>query len=543
MTRTHDGYRPIIAVALVVSLLAYVGCATKTADDDVKTTPDHTPAPPKTDTDTDPAAPGHATEAGKPFDGWPTPAGALVISGEQFGYLEPCGCTEGQLGGLKRRYDLVERLRGEQKWPLTLLDLGSLIKDPAGARGGLDQAKLKFQVALKALGLMEYDALALSAEDLKVGVDEALIQYGNSLGDRTKVVCANVVPASGFESSVVPTLRTLMGPLKVGISAVLDPEALARLADPSKALLLPTVKPPEEVLPGILADLEKDTQVQVLMVQGAPELAKALGRKFSGFDIVVGTSHYDPAEDAEPINDGKTLLVTVGQKGKYVGVVGLFADPKHRFRYRRVTLGNRYNGPARPMRDLIEDEFQEMLRSAEVVEKFPRRGHVGGTPGARFVGAEACKSCHPNTFARWAATKHAHAFESIVNDPKGQRSDHQFDAECISCHTTGFEYNSGWKSAALTPFLKGNQCENCHGPASKHVENPDDAATRKAIALTAADADHNRLCQRCHDEDNSPKFDFSTYWGRIAHKGLDQYNDPKVRQGQPARGAPAGGRE
>src|SRR5439155_4235990 len=104
----------------------------------------------------------------------------------------PCGCTQGQLGGLKRRYDLIERLRDQQKWPLVLLDLGSLIKDPAGARSGFEQSKLKFQVALKALGLMKYNALALSAEDLKVGTDEALMQYLNTLAGKTKVLCANV---------------------------------------------------------------------------------------------------------------------------------------------------------------------------------------------------------------------------------------------------------------------------------------------------------------------------------------------------------------
>jgi hypothetical protein len=200
-----------------------------------------------------------------------------------------------------------------------------------------------------------------------------------------------------------------------------------------------------------------------------------------------------------------------------------------------VTLGTWLDGPARPMHDLIEDEFQGMLRSAGVVENFPRHDFVGGVPGARFVGAETCKSCHPNTFAKWAGTKHAHAFDDIVTDPKRVRSDHQFDAECVSCHTTGFEYTSGWKSAALTPYLKGNQCENCHGPASKHVENPDDPAARKAIALSAAAAQQNRFCIRCHDEDNSPKFDFTTYWSQIAHKGLDQYTDPKVHQGLPVK--------
>ncbi len=185
------------------------------------------------------------------------------------------------------------------------------------------------------------------------------------------------------------------------------------------------------------------------------------------------------------------------------------------------------------MHELIEDEFQEMLKAAGVVEKFPRHDPVGEIAGARFVGRQACQSCHPNTFARWASTKHAHAFEDIVHDPKKLRSDHQFDAECVTCHTTGFEYNSGWISATATPYLKGNQCENCHGPASKHVASPDDPVARKALALRAADAEHNRLCQRCHDEDNSPKFEFSTYWDQIVHSKLDNYGDPKVHQGLP----------
>ncbi len=79
--------------------------------------------------------------------------------------------------------------------------------------------------------------------------------------------------------------------------------------------------------------------------------------------------------------------------------------------------------------------------------------------------------------------------------------------------------------------MKGNQCENCHGPASKHVADPDNPAYHKAMALTPEKADKNRLCQGCHDGDNSPKFSFGTHYPLIAHKGLDDYKDPKVRIG------------
>jgi hypothetical protein len=512
-------------VSLAAGLLAYVGCSSS---------PSNTgQSPPPTTGGS--SAPGEATTL---VADWPTPAAALVISGEQFGYLEPCGCTQGQLGGLKRRYELIEQLREQRHWPLVLVDLGSLIKDPAGARGGFEQSKRKFQIALKALGLMKYTALALSVEDLKVGTDEALMQAMNTLSDRTRIVCpivcANVVPNPGFQALVRPSLKTTAGRMRVGITAVLEPEALRRLADPARADLLPEVKAPADVLPGILADLEKDTDVQVLMVQGPPDLARTLGTQFPGFDVVVGTSPFDPADEPERLNGGKTLLVTIGQKGKYAGLVGLYQDPKENLRYQRISLGNKFNGPAKPMHDLIENEFQSILKADAIVEGFPRHDHVGSAPGARFVGVETCQSCHPNTVAKWSTTKHAHAFDDIVNDPKGLRSDHQFDAECVSCHTTGFEYTSGWKSAVLTPYLKGNQCENCHGPASAHVERPDDPAIRKTIALAAAEVERTHFCLRCHDEDNSPRFDFKNYWGQIAHKGLDQYADPKVHQGQPA---------
>ena len=153
---------------------------------------------------------------------WPTPQAVLVVSGEMDGYLEPCGCTQGQLGGLIRRLEFVEGLKA-QNWPSRSIDLGTLIKDPAGARGGFEQAKIKFGIALKAYSTLKYDAIALSAEDLKVGIGEAFAQFLNNLGDTTKIVVANVQPAAGFESRIQPSKIITAGPLKLGVTAVIDP--------------------------------------------------------------------------------------------------------------------------------------------------------------------------------------------------------------------------------------------------------------------------------------------------------------------------------
>ena len=229
------------------------------------------------------------------------------------------------------------------------------------------------------------------------------------------------------------------------------------------------------------------------------------------------------------LNGGKTMLVHVGKRGKYVGAVGFFSDEKEKMRFHLVTLNNRYDGPGTAMKKVIEDEYRSMLKAAGVVESFPRHDYTGGTAGATFVGAETCKRCHPNTYMKWSTTKHAQAFTALLNDPKPNVV---FDAECVSCHTTGFEYTGGWRSESATTHLKGNQCENCHGPASKHVSDPDNLMFRQPMKITAEQADKNRLCIRCHDEDNSPKFnDFATYWSQVVHNRLDDYEDPKVHRG------------
>jgi hypothetical protein len=445
------------------------------------------------------------------------------------GYLEPCGCAQGQLGGLIRRLDFVDKLRA-QNLPVALVDGGSLMKDPTVARGGLEQAKIKFGIALKAYSALKYNAIALSAEDLKVGIGEAFAQFLNNLGDSTHIVVANVQPGPGFESRIVPSKLIKLGPVNVGVTSVTDPETLDKLSDPDKADLLPTIKRPEDVLGKVLAELEPQSQFQVLMVQGSPELAKRLAAAYPGFDVVLATSQFADLLDREPLmlNDGKTMMVQVGKRGKSVGAIGFFPEDSQKTRFHLVDLDSKNDRPDSPMKKIIEDEYRSMLKAAGIVESFPRHDYTGGTPGATYVGAETCRLCHPNTYMKWSTTKHAQAFVSLENDHKPNT---MFDAECVTCHTTGFEYTSGWRSAAETPHLKGNQCENCHGPASKHVSDPKIADYREKLKVTAQQADKSQLCSRCHDEDNSPKFEFKTYWGQIVHNGLDDYSDPKVRRG------------
>src|SRR5580692_7295436 len=120
-------FRPVASTALAAALLAYVGCS---GDPAVKTDSAAKPKGAASPESTQAAA--KAGETASPIDKLfaklNNPAAVLLVSGQQDGYLEPCGCSAEQFGGLLRRFDLIDKLR-KQNWPVALVDLGSLIKD------------------------------------------------------------------------------------------------------------------------------------------------------------------------------------------------------------------------------------------------------------------------------------------------------------------------------------------------------------------------------------------------------------------------------
>ena len=278
-------FRPVASTALAAAVLVYVGCS---GDPPVKSEP-AAGKPKGVGTPEINAAGAKTDQAASPIDKLMAelnnPAAVLLVSGQQDGYLEPCGCSAEQVGGLLRRFEFVDRLR-KQTWPVSLVELGGLIKDPH-SRGGFEQNKIKFDYALKALKLLGYDALALSADDLKIGVGEALGLFDNNLGEKTKIVVANVQPEQIYEKLFRRSIVVTAGPVKLGITAVIDPEAIQKLSDPEKDVMLTAIKPPEEVVPRELADLESKSDYQVLLVQGPPAMAKRLGEANPGFDVVV----------------------------------------------------------------------------------------------------------------------------------------------------------------------------------------------------------------------------------------------------------------
>src|SRR6266852_368051 len=64
------------------------------------------------------------------FRNGPKPDVAVVLSAQQYGYLQPCGCSEPQKGGLARRFNMIQGLR-KRGWEVVAGDLGDIAQTSA----------------------------------------------------------------------------------------------------------------------------------------------------------------------------------------------------------------------------------------------------------------------------------------------------------------------------------------------------------------------------------------------------------------------------
>jgi hypothetical protein len=452
---------------------------------------------------------------GEIFVGWEKPKLAVVLTGEQLGYIEPCGCAglENQKGGLRRR-DTFLKLLAAQKWPTAALDNGGLIR-----RFGR-QAEIKYEKTVEGLKIMNYRAVGFGADDLKLPTGSVVASVTNV----DAFVSANVglFLAPGEEGAFVPRYRILeVGGVKLGVTSVFG-EAFQKQINNDEIKFLA----PEVAIRQILPELKKAAcDLLVLLSYASPEDTELLVEQFPEFGAVVTAGGADePPYEPALAKNGKTLLIEVGHKGMYAIVLGLYDDEEQPLRYQRVPLDHRFKDSAEM--DELMVNYQEQLKELGWAGLGLRPANH---PRGKFIGSKACAECHQDAFDVWEGTTHAHATETLtkVKPPR------QFDPECVSCHVTGwnpqefFPYVSGYESLKTTPLLAGNGCENCHGPAAEHVaaENGGDEEQqirfREALKLSLADKDDEesirRSCMECHDIDNSPDFNFKEYWPKVAH--------------------------
>lgn len=113
----------------------------------------------------------------------------------------------------------------------------------------------------------------------------------------------------------------------------------------------------------------------------------------------------------------------------------------------------------------------------------------GASDGGMFVGVEKCKGCHAKEYNDFSNRKFDRVWK-ILN-MRGEQNNPQ----CLKCHTTGYGKAGGFVSGDKTPGMSSKQCEACHGPGSKHVANPGDAAAKDNMKISGKT---RNICIECH---------------------------------------------
>lgn len=458
------------------------------------------------------------------FRQWPTPDAVLFVTGDQHGYIEPCGCTglDKQKGGVARRFTFINQLR-DMGWQLIPVDAGNQI------RGIRKQAAIKFEKSTDALKQMKYQAVGFGPGDMRLSSGDLIAYTLADSPEDAMYLSGNMVL---FDPSFLPTHKIVkQAEWNVGLTSILDPDALESPVDSEV-----TIQPIKEATARVLKEMNAaGANFRVLTFFGEEVVAKQLMVDVPGYDLIVVSGGYgEPTYKPQSIDGSSAKMIVTGNKGMYVGLVGLYQNQP--MKYARVPLTHEYKD-APEMRTLMA-EYQQQLEQLGLsglgLSPIP---HVSGQ---KFVGTQACAKCHTEANEVWENSPHAEATEHLVKPTEG-RGDvpRHFDPECLSCHVTGWNpqdylpYESGYLDLKQSAHLTGSGCENCHGPGSGHVaaeeansgvSDEKKMSLRMAMQLPLEKAKEH--CMKCHDLDNSPDFHDEDafediYWPQVEHYGME----------------------
>ena len=429
----------------------------------------------------------------------PHKPGKLVVaySGDIVGSLDPCGCTQPAMGGLARRASVIKDMkRKKPEVPFLIVETGNAMKPG----DNLDDPASRW--AMEALNELGTHAVNLTLGDLRrLNRVAEKKQVPDSLA--THYVASRIQAApSGFPTRPY-TIQTVKpqqgeGEVRVGILGVSEESG-----EGSGAPSMVTV---EQALRTHLPEVDRQSQVVVLLTRLADDRLVTLARTFPAIDVIINGSAVSEGREFPKV--GNTVMVESAHRGVALGMLELEWDASGR-------LTNSKNQLI-PLPPFIQEDPQ-LARIAEkghqesidFLESEARKTPPIVSP-SMFAGASSCKECHEQAYAAWAKSGHAHAIDKL----KPTR-DH-FNSACVECHVTGWgEGNRGFVNIVSTPQLANVQCEACHGVAVKHSQRP--AQFHPGAAERFKMPVKKEFCLRCHTPENSPRFQFEEYWPKIKH--------------------------
>ena len=365
------------------------------------------------------------------------PSTVILYTGNTKSHLEPCGCYQEQSGGLSRRAYAIERIR-EIGYPTFVVDAGNIFD----GQEKIDAQRC--QTNIKALAVMDCSAVALSNTDLTYD-DKYLIQQ------KDLATFPFLSPSEMQKDFTEPYVTKQAGQHTIAFvageapeQAVLEADVIVALGNPKEHEHIDVVILPDEV-----EAMQSDTKT---LYVGSKSEDKTLGVLALWIDV-----------NGEITNHYITQIALTGEVGESDVI--------------REMLTDFYKGTAEEYKSSGLPLFAE-----QALEK----------RNSAYISANTCKGCHEQEYHQWSATRHAFAYQTLI------KKERYFDPNCVSCHTTGYGYATGFQIGDQDSTLKGVQCETCHGPGKQHAGNP-----KKTNIRSGKDTS---LCLQCHDAEHSPGF-------------------------------------
>ena len=364
------------------------------------------------------------------------PSVVILYTSNTKSQLEPCGCYQEQAGGLPRRAYVVDVIR-KSGLPTLVVDAGNIFD------GTEEIDAHRCEVNLMAMAAIGYDVVSLSRADL-------------SYGDALLSQLADVATFPFLSPDTAETDFT-------------QPFVIKETQQHRIAFVAGSVQ--EQAVSG----------ANVVVALGNPDTSQSI-------DIVIQSSDLEAIE-----TDTETLSVSSKSEGKTLGLLALWINTNGQLaRHYATQVALTGDVPESvPVREMLTSFYRKFAEDAEATPLFTDE-RLEQDPQNGYVSATACQKCHHQEYLQWSATRHAFAFESLL------KKERYFDAECLSCHTTGFGYPTGFQIGDPDSAFKGVQCETCHGPGKRHVSNPKKDNIRRASETSR--------CLKCHDTKHSPGF-------------------------------------
>jgi hypothetical protein len=439
----------------------------------------------------------------------------ILYTASAQGQVRSCNCTKFRSGGYGRELTLLKAIRRDCPDSL-LIEGGDLVAWTGFA------ARFKTELAVRAMKLLDYQAIVPGENEIGRPGDRSIDSFDP---EPAPIVCANYLDPSGAGRRCVPyvLLKTKSG-LRVGLIGLLSKSA-GRIFQEQD--FKDSVQDPSPVLTRLVHEVRPKCDFLAVVYHGPVAEAEKLA-SVKGVNLVLAT-HRSGREVLLPVKPSNEVEPPVKMVGG-VPVVGAethenwslgrididldgsggIASAKHKLFYldRRypedralVTIYDEYSRKVKEAVLSFSKEFEskaETMLAKRGLNLVEMRKRLHKSPLAT---ADRCKTCHSSIHESWSTSRHAHAMATL------EKTQQDFDPECVTCHATGVLVRNGFANKRDTPELANVQCEACHGPGLAHADSPSKGYGKV----------EEQTCRSCHTDERTPDFDFEKAWGQIKH--------------------------